>query len=76
MASNRAQILITAVDETRRAFQSVQGSLGRLRDQARAVGDVLGRLGGLVGVGLGVRELVATADQYQNLQARLRLAVR
>lgn len=76
MASNRAQILITAVDETRRAFQSVQGSLARLRDQARAVGDVLGRLGGLVGVGLGVRELVATADQYQNLQARLRLAVR
>ena len=75
MASNRAQILITAVDETRRAFQSVQGSLGRLRDQARAVGDVLGRLGGLVGVGLGVRELVATADQYQSLQARLRLAV-
>ena len=75
MASNRAQILITAVDETRRAFQSVQGSLGRLRDQARAVGDVLGRLGGLVGVGLGVRELVTTADQYQSLQARLRLAV-
>lgn len=75
MANNRAQILITTVDETRRAFQSVQGSLSRLRSEAGQVGEVLSRIGGAIGVGLGVRELVEVADQYKNLQARLRLAV-
>lgn len=75
MANNRAQILITAVDETRRAFQSVQGSLSRLRGEAAQVGEVLSRIGGAIGVGLGVRELVEVADKYKNLQARLRLAV-
>lgn len=75
MANNRAQILITAVDETRRAFQSINGSLSQLRDQAGQVGAVLSRIGGAIGVGLGVRELVEVADQYKNLQARLRLAV-
>lgn len=75
MASNRAQILITAVDETRGAFQSVQGNLARLRDEADKVGQVLSRIGGAIGIGLGVRELAETADQYKNLQARLKLAV-
>lgn len=75
MANNRAQILITAVDETRRAFQSVQGSLSRLRSEAGRVGEVLSRIGGAIGVGLGVRELVEVADQYKNLEARLKLAV-
>lgn len=75
MANNRAQILITAVDETRRAFQSVQGSLSRLRGEAVQVGEVLSRIGGAIGIGLGVRELVEVADQYKNLQARLKLAV-
>lgn len=75
MANNRAQILITAVDETKRAFQSINGSLSQLRDQAGQVGAVLSRIGGAIGVGLGVRELVEVADQYKNLQARLKLAV-
>lgn len=75
MAGNRAQILITAVDETRRAFQSVQGNLARLRGEAAQVGQVLSRIGGAIGIGLGVRELVEVADQYKNLQARLKLAV-
>ena len=75
MANNRAQILITAVDQTRRAFQSINGSLTQLRDQAGQVGAVLSRIGGAIGIGLGVRELVAVADQYKNLQARLKLAV-
>ncbi|EKM6406007.1 tape measure protein [Pseudomonas aeruginosa] len=75
MAGKRAQILITAVDETRRAFQSVQGNLARLRGEAAQVGQVLSRIGGAIGLGLGVRELVEVADQYKNLQARLKLAV-
>lgn len=75
MANNRAQILITAVDETRQAFQSINGSLSQLRDQAGQVRAVLSRIGAAIGVGLGVRELVEVADQYKNLQARLKLAV-
>ena len=75
MANNRAQILITAVDETRRAFQSINGSLSQLRDQAGQVSSVLTRIGAAVGVGLGARELITIADQYKNLQSRLRLAV-
>lgn len=75
MARNRAQILITAVDETRRAFRSIEGSLTRLRDQASRVGDTLRNIGGAIGVGLGLRELAEAADQYKGLQARLQLAV-
>jgi hypothetical protein len=47
--TTRAQILITAVDETRRAFQSVQGRLARLRKEAAPVGEVLARLGRALG---------------------------
>ena len=54
MAGNRAQILITAVDETRRAFQSVQGNLARLRGEAAQVGQVLSRIGGAIVAGAGV----------------------
>ncbi len=75
MVRNRAQILITAVDETRRAFQSIEGNLSRLRDQAGRVGDTLRNIGGSIGVGLGLRELAEAADQYKGLQARLQLAV-
>ncbi|BCO30113.1 hypothetical protein TspCOW1_02160 [Thiohalobacter sp. COW1] len=75
MARNRAQILISAVDETRRAFQSIDGNLTRLRDQASRVGDTLRNIGAAIGVGLGLRELAEAADQYKGLQARLQLAV-
>ena len=75
MMNNRAQLLITAVDQTRQAFTSVQGNLNRLRQQALQAGETLARMGSAIGVGLGVRELAEVADQYKNLQARLRLAV-
>jgi tape measure domain-containing protein len=75
MARNRAQILITAVDETQRAFRSIEGNLSQLRDQAGRVGDTLRNIGGAIGVGLGLRELAEAADQYKGLQARLQLAV-
>ena len=71
MAGNRAQILITAVDETRRAFQSVQGNLARLRGEAAQVGQVLSRIGGGIGIGLGVRELVEVRATLEGLNAKL-----
>ena len=75
MLNNRAQLLITAVDQTRQVFSSVQGHLSRLRSEAQQVGQTLARLGATIGVGLGVRELAEIADQYKHIQARLRLAI-
>ncbi|MCM2479208.1 tape measure protein [Serpentinimonas maccroryi] len=86
---NRAQLLISAIDQTRGAFQSVarglsgmreqagqvSASMTGLRDQATQVGDTLGRVGAALGLGLGVQQLIALADQYSTLQARLALSV-
>ncbi|MCW7540716.1 tape measure protein [Aquabacterium sp. A7-Y] len=74
MALNRAQILITAVDDTRRAFQTIQASLTQLREQAGLVGISLRGVGAAIGTGAGVRELQAAAAQYDALQGRLQLA--
>jgi len=45
MASNRAQILISAVDQTRTAFDSIKRGLGGLTDTAKSVNGVLANLG-------------------------------
>ncbi|WKB50775.1 tape measure protein [Eleftheria terrae] len=74
MAQNRAQILITAVDDTRRAFQTIQASLVQLREQAAQVGDSLRDVGAGIGAGAGVRDLQAAAAQYDALQGRLQRA--
>ena len=34
MTQDRAQLLITAVDQTRAAFDSIRGNLGKLGDEA------------------------------------------
>jgi len=86
---NRAQLLIGAIDQTRSAFQSVgRGlsglreqsdqvgtSIAGLRDQASQVGDTIGRIGAALGLGLGLQQLIAMADQFSSLQSRLALAV-
>ena len=85
----RLELLIGAVDQTRSAFQSVGrglsnlrdqtaqagSSMGRLRDQASQVGDTVGRIGAALGLGFGVQQLIAMADQFSQLQSRLALAV-
>src|SRR5690606_21841094 len=45
MANNRAQILISAVDQTRGAFDSIKRNLGDLGNAARSLKGVLGTLG-------------------------------
>lgn len=45
MASDRAQILITAVDQTKTALDSIRGNLGRLGDETRRVQGLLAGLG-------------------------------
>lgn len=85
----RLELLIGAIDQTRNAFQSVgrglsgmreqseqvgKGMAG-LRDQATQLGDTLGRVGAALGLGFGVQQLIAMADQFSQLQSRLALAV-
>ena len=45
MVSNRAQLLITAVDETRGAFDSIKRNLGDIGNVARSLGGLLSGLG-------------------------------
>lgn len=45
MADNKTQIIITARDETRAAFQSVQASLGNLEKSAIGLGPIFAGLG-------------------------------
>ena len=45
MASNRAQILISAVDQTKTAFDSIKRGLGGLTDTAKSINGVLANLG-------------------------------
>ena len=60
MASNRAQILISAVDQTKTAFDSIKRGLGGLTDTAKSVNGVLANLGvGVSLAGIGAMPLVA-----------------
>lgn len=78
MASERAQILISAIDQTKQAFASVKGNLEGL---SGAVGKVQGLLAGL-GVALSVAGLVAagkhaleTADNLAKLSQKTGISV-
>ena len=59
MASNRAQILISAVDQTKTAFDSIKRGLGGLTDTAKSINGVLANLGvgvSLAGIGAMIME--------------------
>jgi hypothetical protein len=60
MASNRAQILISAVDQTKTAFDSIKRGLGGLTDTAKSVNGVLANLGVAVSVA-GLTAMVKSA---------------
>jgi hypothetical protein len=61
MASNRAQILISAVDQTKTAFDSIKRGLGGLTDTAKSVNGVLANLGVAVSVA-GLTAMVKSAS--------------
>lgn len=78
MASNRAQILIRAVDETRAAFDSIKRGLGGLADAAKSVNGVLANLGvavSVAGLGAMVKSALESADALNKLSQRVGITV-
>jgi hypothetical protein len=78
MASDRAQILITAVDQTRAALASVKGNLEGLSAAASKVSGVLASLGVALSVGALVaagRAALNTADDLAKLAQKTGLSV-
>ena len=71
MASDRAQILITAIDQTKQAFASVKSGLENITSAAKSVSGVLGALGAALSVGALVaagKEALETADTLAALR--------
>lgn len=78
MANNRAQLLITAVDQTRGAFDSIKRNLGDLGNAARSINGLLGTLGLAVsaaGLGAMVKSSLDSADSLSKLSQRVGITV-
>ncbi|MFO0497137.1 MAG: phage tail protein [Betaproteobacteria bacterium] len=78
MASDRAQILITAVDQTRTALDGIRNNLGRLGDETRRVQGLLAGLG--VSLTLGafaalVKGAIDSADELNKLSQKIGISV-
>lgn len=78
MASNRAQILISAVDQTKTAFDSIKRGLGGLTDTAKSVNGVLANLGvavSVAGLTAMVKSAIDTGDALDEMAQRTGIAV-
>jgi hypothetical protein len=78
MASNRAQILISAVDQTKAAFDSIKRGLGGLTDTAKSVNGVLANLGvavSVAGLTAMVKSAIDTGDALNKLSQRVGITV-
>lgn len=78
MANNRAQILITAVDQTRDAFNSVRDNLAKLGDQSDRVKGLLAGLGvslSAVGFVAMIKNAIDTADELNKLSQKIGISV-
>lgn len=78
MVSNRAQLLITAVDETRGAFDSIKRNLGDLGNVARSLGGLLSGLGvavSVAGLTAMVKSAIDTGDALDEMSQRVGVSV-
>lgn len=78
MSNNRAQLLITAVDQTRGAFDSIKRNLGELGNAARSINGLLGTLGLAVsaaGLGAMIKASLDSADSLSKLSQRVGITV-
>ena len=78
MTNNRAQILITAVNQTQAAFNAVKGGLSGLASAAQSVNGVLGNLGlavtaaGMVAL---VKSSIDAGDELSKMSQRVGISV-
>lgn len=78
MASNRAQILISAVDQTKTAFDSIKRGLGGITDTAKSVNGVLANLGvavSVAGLTAMVKSAIDTGDALDEMSQRVGVSV-
>ncbi|MBK7024045.1 MAG: hypothetical protein IPH41_11250 [Sulfuritalea sp.] len=74
MTQDRAQLLITAVDQTRSAFDSIRGNLAKLGDESNRVRGMLAGLGvtlSVAGFAALIKNAIDSADHLNKLRRRL-----
>ena len=78
MTQDRAQLLITAVDQTRAAFDSIRGNLGKLGDEAGRIKGILAGLGvtlSVAGFAAMIKSAIDTADHLNKLSQKIGISV-
>lgn len=78
MTQDRAQLLITAVDQTRSAFDSIRGNLSKLGDESNRVKGMLAGLGvslSVAGFAAMIKSAIDAADQLNKLSQKIGISV-
>lgn len=78
MPQDRAQLLITAVDQTRSAFDSIRGNLAKLGDESNRVKGMLAGLGvslSVAGFATMIKSAIDAADQLNKLSQKIGISV-
>lgn len=78
MTQDRAQLLITAVDQTRSAFESIRGNLSKLGDESNRVKGMLAGLGvslSVAGFAAMIKSAIDSADQLNKLSQKIGISV-
>jgi len=78
VTQDRAQLLITAVDQTRSAFDSIRGNLSKLGDESNRVKGMLAGLGvslSVVGFATMIKSAIDAADQLNKLSQKIGISV-
>ena len=71
MANASARMVITGEDRTKKAFQSVQTSLGNLNKSFGSLKGGIGAMLGIGGLGAFVSQMTATADKIGKVSSKL-----
>ncbi len=78
MTQDRAQLLITAVDQTRSVFDSIRGNLAKLGDESSRVKGLLAGLGvslSVAGFATMIKNAIDAADQLNKLSQKIGISV-
>jgi hypothetical protein len=78
VTQDRAQLLITAVDQTRSAFDSIRGNLAKLGDESNRVKGMLAGLGvslSVAGFATMIKNAIDAADHLNKLSQKIGISV-